>query len=196
MPFEYLIVRQFLNSLDCTALADRLDDFQSKGIVLQPDQLCPNSPAFYGAFNDEANLWLPTIEKLVGKQLYPTYTYSRIYVKNESLQVHTDRHACEYSITLALKYDEKIWPFWIETSKGPVEILLDIGDVLIYNGISVHHWRTPLEGRFHYQAFIHYVDKNGPYTAQRYDGRNEFQTTKQASETTLRKKNGTYRPNH
>jgi hypothetical protein len=196
VSFEYLIVRDFLNKEDCSTLSQRLDDFQSKGIVLDPDMLCPNSPAFYGIFNDEALKWLPTIEKLVDKQLYPTYTYSRIYAQNEALFVHKDRAACEYSITLTLKYDEKIWPFWIETSEGNVEVLLDVGDILIYNGVKNKHWRDALEGKFHYQAFLHFVDKNGPSAGCRFDGRPKFQSTQEAAEVTLRKKNVTHRPNY
>ena len=191
MSFEYLIVRNFIDKATCSALAERLDDFQAKGIVLDPDGLCPSSPAFYGIFNDEAKLWLPRIEELAGKQLHPTYTYSRLYAPKEMLHVHTDRAACEYSISLTLKYDQKIWPFWLETANGHEEVLLDVGDMILYNGIKIPHWRDPLEGQFHYQAFLHYVDKIGPYTAQRWDRRPKFQTTQEAAEVTLRNKNVT-----
>jgi hypothetical protein len=196
VSFEYLIVRNFLNKADCSALSQRLDDFQSKGIVLDPDMLCPNSPAFYGIFNDEALEWLPTIEKLVDKQLHPTYTYSRIYTQDEVLFAHKDRAACEYSITLTLKYDEKIWPFWIETSSGNIEVLLDVGDILIYNGVNNKHWRDALEGKFHYQAFLHFVDKDGPLAEYRFDGKPKFQSTQEAADVTLRKKNVTHRSNY
>lgn len=191
MSFEYLIVRNFTDKATCDSLVDRLNDFQSKGIVLDADGLCPNSPAFYGVFNDEAKLWISRIEELTGKDLHPTYTYSRIYAQNEILQKHTDRYACEYSITLALKYDQKIWPFWLETSTGLVEILLDVGDILIYNGIKVPHWRDALEGTFHYQAFLHFVDKRGDYQFHRWDRRPKFQTTREAAEVTLRNNNVT-----
>ena len=189
MSFEYLIVRNFIDKATCDELSQRLDEFQAKGIVLDPDGLCPNSPAFYGVFNDEAKLWLPRIEELTGKQLHPTYTYSRMYAPNEMLQKHTDRYACEYSITLTLKYDQKIWPFWLETPTGTVEVLLDAGDILIYNGIKLPHWRDPLEGKFQYQAFLHFVDKLGNYQYHRWDRRSKFQTTQEAAEVTLRNKN-------
>ena len=189
MSFEYLIVKNFIDKATCDALVERLDDFQAKGIVLDPDGLCPNSPAFYGIFNDETKLWLPRIEELTGKLLHPTYSYSRIYTTNEQLPIHTDRNACEYSITLTLKYDQKIWPFWLKTSEGDVEIMLDVGDILIYNGIKLPHWRDPLEGKFQYQAFLHYIDKLGQYQAHRWDRRKSFQTTQEAAEVTLRNKN-------
>ncbi len=191
MSFEYLIVRNFIDKETCASLVAKLDESQENGIVLEPDMLCPNSPAFYGVFNDEAVEWLPKIEELVGKRLWPTYTYSRIYAQDEVLFIHKDRAACEYSITLALKYDEKIWPFWIETSEGNVEVLLDVGDILIYNGVKNRHWRDALEGKFHYQAFIHYVDQDGPLAGCRFDGKPKFQSTQEAAEVTLRKKNVT-----
>lgn len=191
MAFEYLIVRNFINKEMCDSLVARLEESQANGIVLEPDMLCPNSPAFYGIFNDELLTWLPRIEELTGKRLWPTYTYSRIYAEDEILFIHTDRAACEYSITLTLKYDEKIWPFWIETSEGNVEVLLDVGDILIYNGVKNRHWRNALEGKFHYQAFLHYVDKEGPLAGCRFDRKTKLQTTQEAADVTLRKKNVT-----
>ena len=168
-----------------------MDSYVETGLALQPDGLCPNSTAFYGIFNDECSLWLTKIEEITGKRLWPTYTYSRIYEQGEVLPVHKDRAACEISITLTLKYDNKPWSIWIETDNGKEEIVLDVGDILIYNGIKSKHWRDALEGKFQYQAFIHYVDKDGPLAGCRFDRAITFQTTQEAAEITLRNKNVT-----
>ena len=36
----------------------------------------------------------PVIESNVGKKLFPTYSYFRIYDKGDDLKTHTDREAC------------------------------------------------------------------------------------------------------
>ena len=44
------------------------------------------------------DLSTPVIEQNVGKKLFPTYSYLRMYDKNSDLKVHTDRPSCEYTV--------------------------------------------------------------------------------------------------
>jgi len=44
------------------------------------------------------------------------------------------------------------------------------GDMLIYRGDVVEHWREPLWGQNHAQVFLHYNEKEGQYNIP-YDGR-------------------------
>ena len=38
------------------------------------------------------------------------------------------------------------------------------GDVIIYKGTKLKHWRNKLnDGGIYYQMFLHYIDKNGKY---------------------------------
>lgn len=159
-------------------MIDKIDAFYNKGYNIPADNQAPNSPTFYGIFNDESLLFLPKIEAYVNKELFPTYTYSRIYQQGEILLPHIDRWEAEYSFSLALKYDKDIWPFYVQTSTGVEEVLLENGDIVIYKGLENLHWRMRLENHFHYQAFFHYVDKNGPYAHKKYDGRHDFASTK------------------
>jgi hypothetical protein len=186
---DYLIVRNFINQDRCVQMVEKIKDFMARGLDLPPDNQCPTSPGFYGVFNDELTEFLPRIEQLVGKELYPTYTYSRIYQPGEILLPHTDRNECEYSFTLALEYDGEIWPIYVQTESGVQEILLDNGDILIYKGIDLLHWRMRLENRYHYQGFFHCVDKNGPYANRKYDSRETFASTQDAVDELLRKRN-------
>ena len=44
----------------------------------------------------------------------------------------------------------------------------------IYRGIELEHWREKFEapeGSWHVQAFLHYVDANGPHSEWEYDKR-------------------------
>lgn len=114
----------------------------------------------------------PKMEEVTGLQLFPTYTYSRIYRKGNELKIHSDRPSCEISITLRLSAsdDSYNWPIWMKDS----EYTLDDGDGLVYRGCDLDHWREVCdapEGWLMGQVFMHYVDANGPYTDYKYDKR-------------------------
>ncbi len=186
---DFLVVKNFLNKNTCFLMADKLDTLYKQGLSLRPDNQCIRSPAFYGVFNDESSSFVPKIENLVNKELFPTYTYSRIYQQGEILLPHTDREACEISFTLTLKYDREIWPFYITSNDKTSEVLLDVGDILIYKGVVDSHWRLPLKTSFQYQAFFHFVDKSGPYANYKYDGRHEFASSQESVDELKRKQN-------
>ncbi len=184
---DYLIVKNFITEDKCKELVDRINSFYSDGIFFKSDDLCRSSPAFYGIFNDELLEWLPAVETYTGRKLFPTYTYSRLYQQGEMLVPHTDREECEYSLTLNLLTDSAPWPIYLQTNTGPVEVILNNGDMLIYKGVEQKHWRTRLNSRFHYQGFFHYVDQEGRYAHRKYDGRESFASTDICVET-FRKK--------
>ena len=33
----------------------------------------------------------------------------------------------------------------------------------LFIGCEVEHWREPFDGDYHIQAFLHFVNKHGPY---------------------------------
>lgn len=185
---DFVVIKGFVDKDRCCTMANKLDNLYKENLSLPPDNQCIISPAFYGIFNDEALEFLPAIEKITGKKLFPTYTYARIYQRNEVLLPHTDREECEFSFTLTLKYDTDVWPFFIQTKDATTEEILCEGDILVYKGIENLHWRMPLKTNFQYQAFFHYVDQQGNYANKRYDGRAEFATSNQSIEELKRKK--------
>lgn len=187
MNDSFKIIKNFISVDRCNQMVAKLDDFYAKGLHLSPDTQCTISPAFYGIFNDESVEFLPEIEKITGKKLYPTYTYSRIYQRNEILLPHTDREECEYSFSLALKYDNDVWPFFMQTKSSTEILMLEPGDIVIYKGTENLHWRMRLEDQFCYQAFFHYVDQQGYYKHRKYDGKSKFYTTDEATDELIRK---------
>ena len=44
-----------------------------------------------------------------------------------------------------------------------VRVDLKIGDMLIYSGCELEHWREPFEGKVCSQVFLHYNHANGPF---------------------------------
>tara|TARA_R100001086_G_scaffold135179_2_gene70354 strand:+ start:298 stop:957 length:660 start_codon:yes stop_codon:yes gene_type:complete len=112
----------------------------------------------------------PIMEKHTKLQLYPNYTYMRIYEKGAELKRHKDRFSCEISTTLNLGGDP--WSIYLEpnynvgipndrditirsNNKGK-KIDLKPGDMLIYLGQELEHWREPFQGNECAQVFLHY----------------------------------------
>ncbi len=170
MKENYIILRNFFKKEKCLEMALKLDELLSKGIYRKPDPLCKLSPAFYGIFNDELVQVHKDIELATGDELYPCYSYARIYQEGDSLPPHTDRPSAEISFTLTLNYEKFVWPFFLQNNGQIVQIDLGVGDALLYKGTEVMHFRHPMYGqRFQYQAFFHYVRKQGNYSEYKYD---------------------------
>ena len=52
------------------------------------------------------------------------------------------------------------------------KVLLDVGDMLVYSGCELEHWREPFEGNTCGQVFLHYNHVNGPFAEKnRFDKR-------------------------
>jgi len=123
------------------------------------------------------------IEEVLGYDLLKTYFYDRFYFTGQELTRHSDRPACEISVTIQVSSNQKkSWPIWFETKEGKeVFVNMKDGDGVIYRGCEREHWREPLESRYskpelflrklikkeddtyHHQIFYHFVDSQGPY---------------------------------
>ena len=164
-------------------------DFMMKNNKLNPynpfigkrdDAQIPGAYSKYGDWVMETLLMfmIPIMKAKTGMDLVPTYSYTRLYEKGNILKRHKDRPSCEISTTLHLGGDE--WPIFLDPSgqnfvvdeyknihkpnapKG-VRVDLKIGDMLIYSGCELEHWREPFEGTVCSQVFLHYNHANGPY---------------------------------
>jgi hypothetical protein len=147
------------------------------------DEQIPNSYNCYGdpMMDTLLNMSTDNMKNFTGIDLLPTYSYWRFYQFNDELKKHTDRTSCEISTTLCLGYDvsnvDKIkyptysWPMFVEDLEGKtVPVSLEPGDMIIYKGIELQHWRENYLGLNHAQVFMHYNDATNP-NAELYDGR-------------------------
>jgi hypothetical protein len=138
------------------------------------DSQVTNSFAYYSALCFEAlSLQLqPLMEEITGKKLYPTYTYARIYYNGATMAIHKDRPSCQFSSTVNVSIDEDPWEIWFETLNGEHKaVKLWPGDLIVYKGDTLNHWRDAYQGQRQTQAFLHYVDKNGNYRDYKWDHR-------------------------
>ncbi len=138
----------------------------------------PNTYSQYGNIAMETLMLKiqPLMEKETGLKLYPAYTYARIYKKEDVLKRHKDRFSCEISTTMNLGGDD--WPLYLEpdSSKGGVKegvgyvsentkgVRVDLkpGDMMVYKGMELEHWRDKFKGKECIQAFLHYNNCKTP----------------------------------
>ena len=145
-----------------------------------------NDPQVPGAYSKYADwvmetllmFMIPIMKAKTGMDLVPTYSYTRVYEKGNILHRHKDRPSCEISTTLHLGGEE--WPIYLDPTgadfvidekkkiykpgapKG-TQVDLKIGDMLIYSGCELEHWREPFQGTVCSQVFLHYNHANGPF---------------------------------
>lgn len=116
---------------------------------------------------------LNKMQEFTGLTLVPNYTYWRFYQKGDDLKRHTDRGSCEISATLCLGYDtsnvdsnihpDYDWAMFVADKEGKeIPVHMKPGDLIVYRGIDVEHWRERFIGLNHSQIFIHYNDACGP----------------------------------
>jgi len=148
------------------------------------DDQVPNTYSHYADIAMETLLLAvqPKMEKLTGMKLYPTYSYARIYKMGDVLKRHKDRFSCEISTTMNLGGDE--WPIYLENKKNVgssddidpktgknylvetdnpgTKIILNPGDMLVYKGPILEHWRETFIGDNCAQVFLHYNNQFSP----------------------------------
>ena len=175
---------QLKASLDATNVP--LQGFYREAAMLKRPAL-----EIYGAQHKpmQAFLWglTPTMSALTQRDLLPTYAYFRVYREGDVCWVHSDRFACEHSLSLTLAYsDGKPWAFEIAKRRlervEPVEttfqgdafasLAMQPGDAVLYQGVHYRHGRvTPNPNRWSAHVFMHWIDSAGPYRSHAFDGK-------------------------
>ena len=128
------------------------------------DEQVPNTYSHYGDIAMETLLQevKPIMEKQTKLKLSETYSYARIYKKGDVLARHKDRYSCEISTTLNLGGDS--WPIYLDPTgkQGQAGIKIDLkpGDMLVYSGCDLEHWREEFQGKDCGQVFLHYNKSN------------------------------------
>ena len=164
-------------------------NYESPLLGTWTDQQVPNTYSHYADMVMETLLMkvLPIMKKETGLELIPTYSYARVYKKGDILRRHKDRPSCEISTTLNLGGDP--WPIFIDGTGADsvideykqihkpnapegTKVLLEVGDMLVYSGCELEHWREPFDGNICGQVFLHYNHVNGPFAGTNmFDGR-------------------------
>jgi hypothetical protein len=186
---KYVVIKEFLNK-DTSAILYNYSKLKAQSIDIKKFYCKENYEGNWdGRFDDKQSygdfsyygdpvmesilqLGLPSMQNFTGLNLVCNYSYWRLYQKNSILKKHIDRKSCEISATLCLGYDisdvnqnvypDFDWPMFVKDKNNKeLPIHLKPGDVLVYRGCEVEHWREPFIGVNHAQVFLHYNDADG-----------------------------------
>lgn len=168
----YVIVDNFITPDKAKGLYDTFKkDVEDNPHAFTKDSQCPKSFAMY---NHKLFLTLlcekvSFMSDILQEPVLPTYSYARLYKKDEVLKPHIDRPSCEVSVTLNIGGD-KDWYIWFtKPNKEIVRCNLKPGQAAIYLGMFSEHWRDAYKGDNYGQVFLHYVRANGEHWQNYYD---------------------------
>jgi hypothetical protein len=130
-------------------------------------------------------LWglTPLVCEIVGTELLPTFGMLRVYRGGDLCRVHSDREACEHSLSLTLEYsDGEPWPLELGSLDLPgrqkrvtegfeeedyASISMQPGDAILYRGIHRRHGRLqPNPNRWSAHLFLFWVERAGAHRDQ------------------------------
>lgn len=172
---NYLFVPEFISVQEANYLYNEFKkETQLYPHHFKTDPQVPGSPAIHNYVPFVALMCEKTLHmnQLVGEKLLPTYAYARVYKNGAELTKHTDRPACEISVTLNLGGDGVSWPICFTKPDGSV-VSKDLkpGQAVIYLGCISEHWREgSFAGQEYGQVFLHYVRSEGKYINHCFDG--------------------------
>jgi hypothetical protein len=112
----------------------------------------------------------PLHEEWCGTRLVPTNAYGlRRYRAGSRLTMHVDRlstHVVSSVLQIAQDVDVP-WPIQLDVDGRRDEIVLEAGQMLLYEGATTPHGRvTPLEGREFVNLFLHYRPTDWDWSAE------------------------------
>jgi hypothetical protein len=185
MTFEtekYVLIKNAVSKETCKVMAEEFRLLKNFFTIANPsdnyndDLVTEKTFSWYSPFCFEAlsnSLILPIVENVVKEELWSTYSYARIYYNGSQMRRHVDRSASEYSVTMCVDVDPNHkWNIGIQTVTGE-EVYVDQspGDIIVYRGNELFHWRDPYPGTEQINAFFFYVRKNGNRSELKYDTR-------------------------
>ena len=174
----HIIIKQVLSPEVCTLLAN----YANFKACLKPNvrkDLLTNVHREYGDFMMETLLtqFTPLIERATGLALWPTLSFYYTYKNGTTLTKHKDRSSCQIVAGLCIGADDEFkknkgkWPLILNLNGNATAIDLDFGDMVIFRGYEIEHWRETFTGTWYVSAIFAYVEQQGPYAFQKFDQR-------------------------
>lgn len=175
---HYIIIKNVLSQDVCELLASYANLKAISKPTIRKDAL-KNTHREYGDFMMETLLkkLQPIVEQAMGLELWPTLSFYYTYKNGNQLEKHKDRSSCEIVAGLCISSDDefknstKTWPLILTIDNKPEPINLNDGDMVIFKGHEIEHWREAFTGAWFVSAIFGYVDKHGPYAFQKFDQR-------------------------
>jgi hypothetical protein len=127
----------------------------------------------------------PLVAREVGCELLPSFAYFRMYFHDDVCRVHSDRPACEVSLSVTIGYsDGRPWDLSIGTASDFDATAIDDnfgkepfrsyrmqpGDGLLYQGSRRRHGRiVPNPNRWSAHLFLQWIDPAGPHRSEAFE---------------------------
>lgn len=176
---NYVIIKNVISKDVCELLSDYAN-FKAK---LKPNAKTGDSLA--GVHREYGDLLMetllaklkPKVEEATGLELLPTLSFYYTYQHGHQLTPHKDRSSCQIVAGLCIDADDAFkinsgcWPLVLNLNGIVTPMRLDYGDMVIFKGHEIEHWREVFQGKWFVSAIFAYVDKNGPFNYQKYDQR-------------------------
>ena len=177
---NFTIVRNALSLPTCLLIDTTLKMLKDTHYIIR--KIDPDNKHYFAEPGVPVNCWAayapmiteglllqmqPQIEEIVGEALFPTYSYARIYWNGAYMKKHTDRPQCEVSVSLTISADTTPWPLIFNGH----ELDINPGDMVVYKGTELSHWRAKYRGTEQTQVMLHYVFQNGLSRNLKFDGR-------------------------
>ena len=111
------------------------------------------------------------VSEIFGVQVYPTYTIDRLYVNGSTLETHLDERVSSQIGCTVNYYSDAPWALTVENINGEVvEINLEPGDALFYDGLNTNHGRVgAYTGEKYLQVMYFHVFADGEYSHHYFD---------------------------
>lgn len=149
------VVRNFLSNNELKEIkSELLTNISNKNITIG-DSLFDNC-VVTSALTSFDNILLQKtsdICKIYGDVLYPCFSYTRVINKGSILNKHKDKHFANIVCSICIEC-EVPWGLWITDS----EILLNQGDMVLFDARESYHWRNQLDSNYCIQSMLYYTE--------------------------------------
>lgn len=91
----------------------------------------------------------PAVSAIMGEPMKPSFSYQVTYLEGAVLAPHKDREQCAATAVLQVAFDPPPdgttpWPLVFNSPGGREDAYLAVGDLIVFRGSSVEHYRDPL----------------------------------------------------
>lgn len=163
---RFIVLKELLPPLQLAALRKYFRERELNGYLqIDMDQVIKGR---YFAHNDPVASFIHRqtgrlLCELTGEPVFPSYCFLSAYKPGAVLEKHTDRPQCRWNGSLLLDMNPEVsrdqsWPIYLEVEGKEIEVQMEMGECLIYQGSELFHWRNelPLNQR-QSLLLLHYV---------------------------------------
>ncbi len=167
---EYVVVKSSFNLLHAAWQRHYLKALVTGGYFMPSDVQVPNRQFIHNEpyCNFLHHMQVRELNKLLPEVVSPSFSFLANYYAGSDLEKHIDREQCEWNVSMPMDIFpnvdvENAWPIYVQTDidddNSIVELNMGIGDVAVYRGTKLYHWRERMgHGRYANICFFHYVN--------------------------------------